>query len=107
VSQWPVKVLPDGTRVYSNGTKYKPMAAADRKRNINKPDVEGAVLFGSRWVVPIVVLDDDKREPVPETRSDEEGYDHTLYCGCVICKRPAVDAVKWRRYKPPPKRARS
>lgn len=103
MSHHPVRVLEDGTRVYSNGYRYKPKAAGDRVRKINKPDVPGAVLFGSRWVVPSVVLDDDKRGPVPETRSDEEGYGHTLYCGCVICKRPAVDAVKWRRWKKPPR----
>lgn len=92
----PVTVLEDGTRVYSNGTKYKPMADEDRKNRRRKPDVEGAVLYQGNWLLPLELLPEDERE-LPETRADTEAYDHASKprkCKCDVCKRP--EARKWR-----------
>ena len=98
-----ITVQADGTRRYSNGTKYKPMKAEDRTHQVRKPDVEGALRFHGDWFLPLPLLPDGDRAEIPETRNDEQAYEHTLYCGCVICARPSVDAVKWRRWKKPPR----
>ena len=84
----PIRTEPDGTRVYSNGVRYKP----------KKPPVDrrGAVRFGNRWYPPLLVLSDPCRT-MPETRPDTDAYEHakvTLLCMCAVCLRP--DAERWR-----------
>lgn len=94
----PVRVEADGTRVYRNGVRYKPVAPEDRKYGVNKPDDPRAVRFHGQWFLPIEVLPDEARAPVPETRSDEDAYEHakrTINCRCLVCLRP--EAERWRR----------
>lgn len=97
VAHHPITVLPDGTRVYSNGTRYKPKAPEDRVRAVRKPPVEGAVRWGDVWFHPLVLLPLEARS-WPETVPDEEAFDHAFKprrCKCFVCKRP--EARKWRR----------
>jgi hypothetical protein len=106
VTHHKIRELADGTRVYSNGTRYKPMADAERTKKVRKPQVEGALLYQGVWYLPLSLCPDGDRV-MPETRSDELGYSHGMWCRCVVCARPAVDAQKWRRWKKPPRRVRS
>lgn len=91
-----IRVEPDGTRVYSNYTRYKPKAPEDRVYQVRKPAQEGAVLWGSTWLLPLVLLPIEARS-WPETRPDTDAYDHASKprrCKCRVCKRP--EARKWR-----------
>lgn len=93
----PIKILPDGTRVYSNYTRYKPKTPEERVNRILKPDVEGAVFWSGKWRLPLDLLPDELRQ-FPETVPDEVAYDHAArsrHCRCPICRRPT--ALKWRR----------
>ena len=97
----PIRVLEDGTRVYSNGVRRKPVPEHLRKYGHRKPDVEGAVLWSSRWWLPLVLIEDDKRV-MPVTRPDTDAYDHMVKprkCKCDVCKRPEAKRWKnqWRR----------
>lgn len=97
----PIKVLPDGTRVYSNGTRYKPKAVEDRAYAIRKPPVEGAERLGGTWFLPLELLPVEERL-LPETRPDTDAYDHMTKprrCKCLVCKRPEAKRWKllWRR----------
>jgi len=97
VTQHPIRVLEDGTRVYSNGTRYKPKAPEDRTYGVRKPSVEGAERWGGFWFLPLDLLPLEARS-WPETRSDEEAFEHAFKprkCKCHVCKRP--EARKWRR----------
>lgn len=90
-----ITVLEDGTRVYSNRTKYKPVALKDRKYKVRK--IEGAIFFRGEWFQPLDLTDPAERV-MPETRPDSDAYDHIekkLVCKCSICKRPAAE--RWRR----------
>ena len=94
MSQHPIKVLEDGTRVYSNGTKYRPKAPEDRVYEVRKPPVTGAVLWAGVWHLPLDLLPLEARS-WPETRPDTDAYDHASHpCRCHVCLRPA--ARKWR-----------
>ena len=93
----PIRVLEDGTRVYSNGTRYKPKAPEDRAYAVRRPPVAGAVRMGGVWFHPLVLLPLEARS-WPETRPDTDAYDHAFKprrCKCRVCKRP--EARKWRR----------
>lgn len=57
----PIRILEDGTRVYSNGTRYKPVAPEDRIYKVRKPPVEGAVRVGGDWYPPLPLLPDEAR----------------------------------------------
>jgi hypothetical protein len=97
VTHHPIRTEPDGTRVYSNGTRYKPKAPTERAYAVRKPDNPRAVRWRGQWLLPIVVLPDEQRV-WPETRSDEEAYEHravTANCRCRVCMRP--DAERWRQ----------
>lgn len=97
MSQHPIKVLEDGTRVYSNGTRYRPVPPEERKYKVRKPPVEGAVRLGDVWYHPLVLLPQEARS-WPETRPDTDAFDHASKlrrCKCRVCKRP--EARKWRR----------
>jgi hypothetical protein len=92
----PVKELEDGTRVYSNYTKYVPVPDEQRKYKRRKPAVEGAVRMGGTWFHPLALLPGDQRL-WPETRPDTDAYLHASKprrCKCAVCKRP--EARVWR-----------
>lgn len=63
----PIRILEDGTRVYSNGTRYKPLPRSERKRNVNKPDDPRAFRWYGRWHMPLELLPDEERV-MPGTR---------------------------------------
>lgn len=92
------RIEPDGTHVYQNFEKYKPIPLEERKYGINKPDDPRAVRFHTRWYVPMDLVPDPERV-MPETRSDEEAYEHaqvTLLCRCHVCIRPEAAAFRNR-----------
>lgn len=92
-----VRVEPDGTRVYSNYHRYRPVPADQRKYAVRKPDDPRAVRFRGEWFLPLELAPEDGRE-MPETRPDTDAYDHmstNLTCRCVPCLRP--EAERWRR----------
>lgn len=92
-----ITVLEDGTRVYKNYVRYKPVPLEQRKYRVLKPDDPGAVLWGSVWFLPLVVLPDEQRV-MPETRPDTDAYDHMgrwRPCKCEPCLRPT--ALKWQK----------
>ena len=105
----PIRVLEDGTRVYSNGTKYKPKAPEDRIYGVRKPPPEaadGVVRWGGLWLQPLPLLPLEARS-WPETRPDTDAYLHASkprQCRCLVCQRP--EAARWReaalRSAPPP-----
>ena len=93
----PIKVLEDGTRVYSNGTRYKPKPPEERVHQVRKPPVAGDLRLGDVWYLPLALLPQEARS-WPETVPDEEAFDHAFKarrCKCHVCKRP--EARKWRR----------
>lgn len=93
-----IRIEEDGTRVYSNYTRYKPKAPGERKNAVRKPDDPEAFRFRGEWLWPLPLLDEDKRPEIPETRPDELAYDHMFYrqrCKCDVCRRP--QARKWRK----------
>ena len=67
------KLLEDGTRVYSNGHKYRPVAVEDRKYAVNKPDSPTAFRVGGVWYEPKEFLPDESRE-MPVTTWSRGGY---------------------------------
>lgn len=92
----PIRVEADGTRVYANYHRYKPLPPEQRKYGVNKPDDPRAERFHGRWFLPLQLLDDGSRE-MPETKPDDIAYEHakhTLLCFCDVCRRP--DAERWR-----------
>lgn len=92
-----IRVEADGTRVYSNYTRYKPMADEDRVRTPRKPAQEGAVLWGGAWLLPLTFQPAEDRL-WPETRPDTDAYDHASKprkCRCRVCQRP--EAARWRQ----------
>lgn len=97
----PIRVLEDGTRVYSNGTKYRPKAAGERINAVRKPDVEGAQRMGGVWFLPLELAPMGERV-LPATRPDTDAYDHMekpRRCKCDVCRRPEAKRWKnqWRR----------
>jgi hypothetical protein len=63
----PIKVLPDGTRVYANYHRYTPVPEDERKYGVNKPDDPRAVRFHGVWLLPLELLPEDERV-LPATR---------------------------------------
>lgn len=97
----PVKILEDGTRVYADYHRYTPLKPEERKYGVNKPDDPRAVRFHGVWLLPLDLAPDTQRV-MPETRPDEEAYDHcfrTLTCRCHVCLRPEAERwrAKWKR----------
>lgn len=90
----PIRIEPDGTRVYVSGHRYKPKAPEERAYAINKPDDPRAVRFHGKWFLPLEVIPDEQRV-WPETRPDTDAYEHSLLCQCDVCCRP--EAARWRR----------
>jgi hypothetical protein len=96
-----IQVLEDGTRVYKNYVRYKPVPLEKRKYKVRKPPVEGAVMYQREWWLPLVLLPDAQRV-VPATRPDTDAYEHMTKakkCKCTVCKRPESELWKdkWRR----------
>lgn len=92
-----IKTLPDGTRVYSNGTKYKPKSDAERTYARRKLEDPRAYFWHGEWYLLQEMVSDDERA-MPETRPDIDAYDHAEKkprCKCVVCKRP--EALRWRQ----------
>lgn len=90
-----VQVLADGTRVYRSGHTYRP--SGRRVNGVRQPDDPRAVRFHTVWYLPLDVLEDAQRV-MPETRPDEDAYEHmkvSVLCGCDVCRRPAAE--RWRR----------
>lgn len=90
-----IRTESDGTRVYSKGQRYKPLAPEERKYAVRKPDDPRAVRFGGEWFLPLDLVADAQRR-MPETRPDSDAYDHMPRpCSCEVCRRPA--AARWQR----------
>ena len=101
MSKHAIKVLEDGTRIYSNYYRYKPVADKDRKYAKRKPEDPRAVRWYGVWLLPLDLLDDTDRR-IPETRPDTDAYDHMgrgLKCQCDVCRRPEAERwqTKWWR----------
>ena len=73
MTEWEIRTADDGTRVYSNYGRYRPVAEEDRKYARRKPDRPDAVLWCSLWYVPFDVLPDSDR-----TMPDTDGHDTKL-----------------------------
>jgi hypothetical protein len=69
----PVRVLEDGTRIYRNGMKYKPMDDADRTYRVRKPADPSAVRWRGVWFIPPTLLPETQRV-MPETRPERNRY---------------------------------
>lgn len=91
----PIRTEPDGTRVYADGRRYKPLAPEQRKNGVNRPDHPEAVRFHTRWFLPLQLLDDARRA-MPATRPDDQTLEHRASCLCEVCQRPQA-TVLWRR----------
>lgn len=71
-----IVVLEDGTRVYSNYTKYVPVPDAERKYRRRKPDDPRARRWGGEWLLPLELTPDDQRV-MPKTRPFTDAWiDH-------------------------------
>lgn len=93
----PVRVLEDGTRVYSNYTRYRPKAPEERQNAIRRPADPRAVRFHGQWFLPLELAEDASRA-MPATRPDSDAYEHmnaSVLCSCDVCRRPAAE--RWRR----------
>ena len=96
MSQHPIQTLEDGTRVYSNSTRYSPVPPERRKYGVRKPAVEGAVRFRGDWFLPLDLRPESARE-WPATRPDTDAYLHMTKprkCRCEVCQRP--ESQKWK-----------
>ena len=77
MTEWEICTEPDGTHVYSNYGRYRPVADEDRKYAKRKPDRRDAVLWCSLWYVPFDVLPDDARI-MPDTSGHDTKLIRTL-----------------------------
>lgn len=92
----PVRVLEDGTRVYANGVKYKPVAPNIRRNKVRKPEHPNAVRWHGLWII-LPELRAEEARVLPETRPDTDAYEHWLKgrgCKCEVCSRP--ESKKWK-----------
>ena len=101
MTTYKVKVLADGTHLYENYHRYKPMADEDRVNQRRKPDDPRAVRFHGQWFLPLELLPEDQRT-MPATRADEDAYAHMSkpgLCKCQVCRRPEAEKHRrrWRR----------
>lgn len=94
-----IRTEPDGTRVYSNYTRYTPVPDHLRKKNRRKPDDPRAVRWKGDWFLPLEVLSDDERT-MPQTQPDADAGRHlltNLRCQCQACTRPLEITKRWRQ----------
>lgn len=96
-----IRVEADGTRVYSNYTRYKPKAPEERVYAQRRPAVADAVRWGGTWLLPLDLLPAEARL-WPETRPDTDAFEHMSKprrCRCRVCRRPEAKPWKnqWRR----------
>lgn len=63
----PIRVEPDGTRIYASYHRYTPMADEDRTNQRRRPDDPRAERFHGKWFLPLDLLDDEQRV-LPATR---------------------------------------
>lgn len=91
----PMRIEPDGTHVYSNYTRYKPVPLEKRKYAVRKPADPRAFRIRGDWFLPLDLLPDEARV-MPETRSDEDILLHRAWCRCEVCRRPEA-VILWRR----------
>ncbi|HQZ85866.1 MAG TPA: hypothetical protein PLB21_09630 [Actinomycetota bacterium] len=92
----PVRVLEDGTRVYANGVRYKPVADDERRNKKRRPEDPRAVRWYSEWLILPELVPENFRH-MPETVPDSEAYEHWLkkrWCRCEICTRP--ESKRWK-----------
>jgi hypothetical protein len=92
----PVRVLEDGTRVYANGVRYRPVAADERRNKVRRPEDPRAVRWYSEWLILPELVPENFRH-MPETVPDSEAYEHWLkkrWCRCDICTRP--ESRRWK-----------
>ena len=92
----PVRVLEDGTRVYANGVRYRPVAPEERRKKVRKPEDPHAVRWYGEWLILPELVPDDVRS-MPETVPDSEAYEHwreKRWCRCEICTRP--ESRRWK-----------
>lgn len=92
----PVRVLEDGTRVYANGVRYKPVAPNIRRNKVRKPEHPNAVRWHGLWII-LPELRAEEARVLPETRPDTDAYEHWLKgrgCKCEVCSRP--ESKKWK-----------
>ena len=95
-----IEILPDGTRIYSNRTRYRPLPPEERKYKVRKPADPRAVMYNNEWFLPLDLL--SRGRVMPETRPDTEAYEHMSKprrCKCNVCRRPQSKKWKllWRR----------
>ena len=96
--------LPDGTRIYKGGMRYKPVPPEKRKY---RKWPEGTIWIGSESYLPLPLLEDSQRGSIPFTRPDSEGIAHQLGCRCLVCRVPRVKRKKRERILAEAKAARS
>jgi hypothetical protein len=77
VTEWEIRAEPDGTRVYSNYGRYRPVSDEDRKYARRKPDRSDAVLWCSLWYLPFDVLPEEART-MPDTSGSDTKLIRTL-----------------------------
>jgi hypothetical protein len=98
VTHNPIRTEPDGTRVYSQGHRYKPLTASERRYAVRRPDHPGAVRWYGEWLLPLPLVADSTRV-MPETRPDTDAYEHwwtNVLCKCDVCRRPQAEAYRRR-----------
>lgn len=94
----PVRIEPDGTRVYERGYRYRPKPPEERTYAVRKPEDPRAVRFRGDWFLPLELVEEGARV-MPATRPDSDAYDHmdrTANCRCEVCTRPGNIAERWR-----------
>jgi len=95
VTHRPVRVLEDGTRVYADYHRYRPLPPEQRTYDVRKPDDPRAVRFHGRWFLPLELVDEADRV-MPETRPDDQTLEHSAGCRCAVCSRPQAAGL-WKR----------
>jgi hypothetical protein len=95
VTHKPIRVMADGSRIYSDYHRYKPVPAHQRKNAVRKPRDPRAVRYNGSWFLPLELVPEGRRE-MPETRPDSDALDHWAGCQCDVCQRPQA-TILWRR----------
>lgn len=98
------KNFPGGSgelRTYKGGSGYRLLTDEERTYGRRKPDDPRAVRFYGTWFLPLELAPEPERV-MPETRGDDEAYDHMerrFGCDCEVCQRPQarLHQNRWRR----------